>query len=167
VNGSQGEIIGFQPAYQELEKLMETRGEHQSIREESMRAYHQSNPKWRPLVRFANGITELIPAFASASLRGGSKPQDQYVVCRTQIPLTLAWALSIHKSQGMTLDYVEVSSQDIFESGQLYVALSRATHLGGLRLTGFRRQLPMDRDVLEFYTRTKWERLQPRGKKRG
>ena len=168
VNGSQGVIIGFQPASQELEKIMETRGEHQSIREESMRAYHQSNPKWRPLVRFANGITDLIPAFASASLRGGSQLQDQYVVCRTQIPLTLAWALSIHKSQGMTLDYVEVSSQDIFESGQLYVALSRATHLGGLRLTGFqRRQLPMDRDVLEFYTRTKWERLQPRGKKRG
>lgn len=170
VNGSQGIIIGFQPAYQELEKIMETHGEHQSIREESMIAYHQSHPgiQWRPLVRFANGRTELIPAFASASTRGGSQVQDQYVVCRTQIPLTLAWALSIHKSQGMTLDYVEVSSQDIFESGQLYVALSRATHLGGLRLTGFqRKQLPMDKDVLEFYTKTRWEKLQPRGKKKG
>jgi ATP-dependent DNA helicase PIF1 len=167
VNGSQGVIIGFQHASQELEKLMETGGEHQAVRHESMIAYHQSNTKFRPLVRFANGITELIPAFASASLRGGSQVQDQYVVCRTQIPLTLAWALSIHKSQGMTLEYVEVSSQDIFESGQLYVALSRATHLGGLRLTGFqRKQLPMDKDVLEFYTRTKWEKLQPKeGKK--
>jgi ATP-dependent DNA helicase PIF1 len=167
VNGSQGVIIGFQPACQELEKVMDTHGEHQSLREESMIAYHKSNPHWRPLVRFANGITELIPAFPSASLRGGSQVQDQYVVCRTQIPLTLAWALSIHKSQGMTLDYVEVSSQDIFESGQLYVALSRATHLDGLRLTGFKReQLPMDKDVLEFYTKTKWENLAPRAKKK-
>jgi ATP-dependent DNA helicase PIF1 len=168
VNGSQGVIIGFQPATQELEKMMETHGDHQALRQESMIEFHRANPPWRPLVRFANGVTELIPAYASASLRGGSQVQDQYVVCRTQIPLTLAWALSIHKSQGMTLDYVEVSSQDIFESGQLYVALSRATHLGGLRLTGFvRGQLPMDKDVLEFYTKTKWEKLQPRvGKKK-
>jgi len=168
VNGSQGVIIGFQHASRELEKIRETHGEHQSLREEAMVAYHQSNmPPWRPLVRFANGMVELIPAIASTSIRGGSKVQEQYVVCRTQIPLTLAWALSIHKSQGMTLDYVEVSSKDIFESGQLYVALSRATHLGGLRLTGFeRKQLPMDNDVLKFYTETIWEKLQPRGKKK-
>lgn len=167
VNGSQGVIIGFQHATMELEKITEARGEHQSIREQSIRAYQESNPVWRPLVRFANGHVELIPAFPSASIRGGSNLQDQYVVCRTQIPLTLAWALSIHKSQGMTLDYVEVSSQDIFESGQLYVALSRATHLGGLRLTGFqRKQLPMDNAVLEFYTKTKWEKLQPRAAKK-
>jgi ATP-dependent DNA helicase PIF1 len=167
VNGSQGVIIGFQPATQELEKIMEMNGDHKDVRQASMQQYHSSNPRWRPLVRFAKGQVELIPAFASASLRGGSQVQDQYVVCRTQIPLTLAWALSIHKSQGMTLEYVEVLSQDIFESGQLYVALSRATHLDGLRLTGFsRKQLPMDRDVLEFYNTTKWEKLQPRAKKK-
>ncbi len=167
VNGSQGVIIGFQHASQELEKMREMHGEHQSLREESMMAYHERNGPFRPLVRFANGITELIPAFASASIRGGAKVREQYVVCRTQIPLTLAWALSIHKSQGMTLDYVEVSSKDIFESGMLYVALSRATHLEGLRLTGFeRKQLPMDKDVLEFYDQTEWEKLQPRGKKK-
>lgn len=167
VNGSQGVVIGFQPATQELEKVMEMSGDHKDVRLASMQEYHASNPKWRPLVRFSNGTKELIPAFASASLRGGSQVQDQYVVCRTQIPLTLAWALSIHKSQGMTLEYVEVLSQDIFESGQLYVALSRATHLNGLRLTGFsRKQLPMDKDVLEFYTTTEWEKLEPRGKKK-
>jgi ATP-dependent DNA helicase PIF1 len=67
----------------------------------------------------------------------------------------------------MTLEYVEVFSRDIFESGQLYVALSRATHLNGLRLTGFsRKQLPMDKDVLEFYNTTKWEKLKPNAKKK-
>lgn len=60
----------------------------------------------------------------------------------------------------MTLDCVVVSSKDMFEPGQLYVALSRATHLNGLTLTGFdRRQLPMDPDVLKFYQETRWENL--------
>jgi ATP-dependent DNA helicase PIF1 len=132
-----------------------------------MEAYKEKNEEMRPLVRFANGMTQLIPAIASASLRGGANVMEQYTVCRTQIPLTLAWALSIHKSQGMTLDFVEVSSKDIFETGQLYVALSRATHLDGLRLTGFeRKQIPTDKDALEFYTTTKWEKLEGRGRKK-
>ncbi|TVY34963.1 ATP-dependent DNA helicase [Lachnellula subtilissima] len=170
VNGSQGVIIGFQPAEhaQELERI-DPSGEHPSFRKDCMIAYKENNNNMRPLVRFADGTTHLIPAIASASLRGGAQIHEQYVVCRTQIPLTLAWALSIHKSQGMTLQYVEVSSRDIFEPGQLYVALSRATDADGLRVTGFQRTLlPMDKDVLEFYTKTKWEKLQgPKLKGRG
>jgi len=58
------------------------------------------------------------------------------------------------------LDYVQVGSKDIFESGQLYVALSRATSLEGLTLTGYsREQLRVDSDVLEFYESTRWETL--------
>jgi len=156
VNGSQGVVIGYKPARQE----MVLSGDHKQFRKDCMEAYRQTNGEMRPLVRFANGREQAIPAIASASLRGGAKLHEQYVVCRTQIPLTLAWALSIHKSQGMTLEYVEVSSRDIFESGQLYVALSRATDVEGLRVTGFnRKQLPMDKDVLEFYTNTEWEKL--------
>lgn len=167
VNGSQGVVIGFQPAKLEMEKIREQSADHQSFRYESMKEYRNINGEMRPLVRFANGQVEAIPAIASASLRGGAQVIEQYVVCRTQVPVTLAWALSIHKSQGMTLDYVEVSSRDIFESGQLYVALSRATKLDWLRLTGFNRvQLPMDKDVLEFYSTTKWEELQRKPRKR-
>src|SRR5215469_6982752 len=60
----------------------------------------------------------------------------------------------------MTLEHVEVSSQDIFESGQLYVGFSRATKLEGLTVTGYsREQMAMDKDVLEFYETTKWEDL--------
>jgi len=168
VNGSQGTVIGFGLATAELEKSLELTGDHKEPRRVSMLAFQHQNtqPAWRPIVQFANGEKELIGAIASASLRGGSKVEEQYIVVRTQLPLMLAWALSIHKSQGMTLEYVEVNSRNIFESGQLYVALSRATHLNGLQVTGFNRnQMPMDKDVLEFYTSTKWERLEARGKK--
>lgn len=163
INGSQGVVVGFKAATLVLEQ--DVTGDQREWRKGLMEKYQSmgGHHTWRPLVRFANGITELIPALASASIRGSIT--DQYVACRTQIPLTLAWALSIHKSQGMTLGYVEVSSKDIFESGQLYVALSRATHLEGLNLTGFsREQLPMDKDVLEFYANTKWKKFQQRGK---
>ncbi|PIZ31876.1 MAG: hypothetical protein COY40_00695 [Alphaproteobacteria bacterium CG_4_10_14_0_8_um_filter_53_9] len=55
----------------------------------------------------------------------------------TQIPLTLAWALTIHKSQGQTLEkcVLDLSDGGTFAEGQLYVALSRAKSLEGITLT--------------------------------
>ncbi|TAQ90473.1 hypothetical protein B7494_g1207 [Chlorociboria aeruginascens] len=158
VNGSQGTVVGF--ADTSTWPVADTNSKKAERDAALIKAFQAASSFICPIVRFTNGRTETIMPVASESLRGPSA--DRYRVCRTQIPLGLAWALSIHKSQGMTLGYVEVSSQDIFESGQLYVGLSRAQRMDGLTVTGYRmEQIVMDQDVLEFYKNTKWESLGP------
>jgi ATP-dependent DNA helicase PIF1 len=84
-----------------------------------------------PVVRFASGSeTTIAPVTWSHSLGG------QVLASREQVPLELAWALSIHKSQGLTLDRARIDISRCFEHGQAYVALSRMRGLDGLQLVG-------------------------------
>jgi len=71
---------------------------------------------------------------------------------RSQYPLRLAYGITIHKSQGATLDNVIIDFNKIFESGQAYVALSRTRSLEGLHLKYFDpKKIVANKKIIEFY----------------
>ena len=79
---------------------------------------------------------------------------DKLTAERTQFPLKLAYGITIHKSQGMTLDKLVVDCSRIFERGQAYVAMSRVKTLDGLYLRNFSKDKVMvDEKVAEFYSK--------------
>lgn len=79
-------------------------------------------------------------------------PTGEVQASRSQVPLILAWALSIHKAQGQTLERVKVDLGKVFEKGQAYVALSRATSQQGLQVLRFEKHKVMAHPrVVSFY----------------
>ena len=81
-------------------------------------------------------------------------PTGEIQAERKQVPLILAWALSIHKAQGQTLERVKVDLGKVFEKGQAYVALSRATTQEGLQVLNFQKARVMAHArVVEFYNK--------------
>lgn len=105
-----------------------------------------SNQLW-PLVKFTNGVTQLmIPQEWSVV------QQQADVARREQVPLALAWALTVHKAQGMSLDRAVVDLRGVFEAGQAYVAISRLRSLEGMMLVGFTSScIRAHPAALEFY----------------
>ena len=86
-----------------------------------------------PVVRIKSG-KEIIAAQEEWSIKDET---GKSLASVSQIPLRLAWAITVHKSQGMTLDEAEIDLRKTFEKGQGYVALSRLKDLDGLYLKGF------------------------------
>jgi len=84
-----------------------------------------------PLVSTRHGIIEAAPEEWRIDDRARTLAKI------TQVPLRLAWAITVHKSQGMSLDAAVMDLSQAFEYGQGYVALSRVRSLSGLYLSGF------------------------------
>lgn len=99
-----------------------------------------------PVVRFSNGIVKAISFHYIQS-------EEYPNIAIAQIPLMLAWGMTIHKIQGATMKMAEMDlGNSIFEYGQIYVALSRIESLDGLYLSAFHaHKIKANPIVKEFY----------------
>lgn len=162
VNGTVGRVTGFYDATEvdvtekgeliqiyapeDKKKLSSAaKAKHKEARAEGLIKY--------PLVEFKvpRGTRQLVvmPDTFKVEL-----PNGEVQVSRTQLPLILSWAMSIHKSQGQTLDRVKVDCGRIFEKGQAYVALSRATSLEGLQVLNFDPKKVQAHDKVKVWSQT-------------
>lgn len=168
-NGAQGVICGFEDHNpNNLPKARQgpaalpgnIAGDHKELREQMVKEYAQGVKKWPRVLFFDNGQfheqqRRTIYPDCSVSTIGRNSPYT--LIHRTQVPLMPAWAMTIHKSQGLTMDKVIVDLSKAFEEGQVYVALSRATSLSTLRVNGSRQGLQVGEggnyEVQEFLKR--------------
>ena len=159
-NGAQGIVVGFKTVRRVADGvdvsgggirdfLVSTKVSSDGDERESGTVYEEV-----PIIRFQSGLT--IPVYHHEWMS-----EDVKGIGIRQIPLILAWAVSIHKCQGMTMTIAEIDiGSSVFEFAQSYVALSRVQTLGGLYLKSFdSRKIRADPRAVEFYRVLKEKRL--------
>lgn len=122
---------------------------------ELLKEIHASSKRKRklPLVRFKTSDMSTRTVLVEPEDWAIEDENEKPLVSRVQLPLMLAWSLSIHKSQGQTLPKVKVDLRRVFEKGQAYVALSRAVSREGLQVLNFDKARIMAHDkVVDFYS---------------
>ena len=168
VNGSTGRVLAFmdertydhyvedEDQFQPLDAADIDSENANAAREKLKSMYNKegltSTSQLWPVVRFNLNDGTFRDLLCVRETWKNELPNGEIQAQRCQIPLILAWALSIHKAQGQTLERVRVDLGNIFEKGQAYVALSRATTQEGLQIMRFDPRKVMAHDkVRRFY----------------
>ncbi|WP_199508906.1 MULTISPECIES: AAA family ATPase [unclassified Psychrobacter] len=148
-NGTMGELVGFRAVSLKADNRLDNKNKRNepdaadddqhndkqddadADNKDSKKSDKKTSIKY-PVVRLNTG-KEVIAEPEEWSIEDES---GEVLASYSQVPLCLAWAITIHKSQGMTLDAAEIDLSRTFELGQGYVALSRLKSLSGLKLLG-------------------------------
>ena len=148
-NGTMGELIGFaavkiDDSKDSSDDLIEDDDENtESETNKTVKGKGKKAIKEKPKAK--KPTTQKMPVVRLNSGREVIAEPEEWIIedetgdvlaSYEQVPLCLAWAITIHKSQGMTLDAAEIDLSRTFELGQGYVALSRLKSLAGLQLLG-------------------------------
>lgn len=147
VNGSRGVVTGF--VTYTRSRLLE--GKKDDVKKE-LSDYFAKKTKEAdeticiPLVTFreTNKRCPILPVLWKEEISQWLSPTEKtntLVLSRKQIPLGLAWATTIHKSQGSTLDFASVQVAGAFDPGQAYVGLSRCRSTDDMQVLGHRHSL--------------------------
>ncbi|MGE6481856.1 AAA family ATPase [Psychrobacter namhaensis] len=152
-NGTMGELIGFAAV-----KIEDSKDSSEALIEDDDGTHHNNDddkdtPKDKKSAakkdvdqpKTKKSTTQKMPVVRLNSGREVIAEPEEWIIedetgevlaSYEQVPLCLAWAITIHKSQGMTLEAAEIDLSRTFELGQGYVALSRLKSLAGLQLLG-------------------------------
>lgn len=152
-NGTMGELIGFAAV-----KIEDSKDNSEALIEDDDGTHHNNDddkdiPKDKKSAakkdvdqpKTKKSTTQKMPVVRLNSGREVIAEPEEWIIedetgevlaSYEQVPLCLAWAITIHKSQGMTLEAAEIDLSRTFELGQGYVALSRLKSLAGLQLLG-------------------------------
>lgn len=144
-NGTMGELVGFTAV-----KIDDGKGNSEALIEEvdaddDAETAQKTDTSDKQTAKTKKPTTQKMPVVRLNSGREVVAEAEEWIIedetgevlaSYSQVPLCLAWAITIHKSQGMTLEAAEIDLSRTFELGQGYVALSRLKSLAGLQLLG-------------------------------